>query len=71
MLISKSPNDFDQEDAEFLDEMGLVVAFSSNAKQNAVNRIFGKSANLTRLSIGQCWAKMRGEQSARKILSWK
>jgi len=71
ILISQSPDDFEKEEAEFLAEMGLVAAFSTNAKPTAVARIFGKGANLTKLSTGQCWMKLRGDGNAKRIIRWE
>ncbi|QGY03255.1 DUF1832 domain-containing protein [Methylobacterium mesophilicum SR1.6/6] len=71
MLISQSPDDFSGEDDEFLSEMGLVGAFASNARPNAVTKIFGKGVNLSKLVTGQCVMKMRGEDAARKVVSWQ
>jgi hypothetical protein len=70
MLISQSPDDFSGEEDEFLSEMGLVGAFASNARPTSVTRIFGKSANLSKLTTGQCFVKMRGEEAARRVSSW-
>ena len=70
MLISQSPDDFSGEDDEFLSEMGLVAAFSTNAPPRNAARILGKGANLGALQTGQCFVKRRGDQSARKIKAW-
>lgn len=71
MLISQSPDDFTGEEDDFLSEMGLVAAFSTNAPSRNANRILGKTANLATLSTGQAYVKRRGDPSARKIQSWK
>lgn len=71
MLISQSPDDFKGEDDEFLSEMGLVAAFSTNAPPRNAARILGKGAKLSALQKGQCFAKLRGESSARKICAWE
>jgi len=71
MLVSQSPDDFAGIEDNFLDEMGLVVAFGTNAKPAAVKRILGKGSNLSALSTGECFAKQRGEQAARKLLAWE
>ncbi len=68
MLVSQSPDDFSGEDDEFLDNMGLVAAFATNAKPNAVSRILGKGANLTTLQTGQCFVRV--DKSTRKIKAW-
>ena len=70
MLISQSPDDFSSEDDEFLSEMGLVAAFSTNAPPRNAARILGKGANLGALQTGQCFVKRRGDQVARKIKAW-
>ncbi|PCK83230.1 hypothetical protein CPT32_30375 [Rhizobium sophoriradicis] len=71
MLISQSPDDFSGEDDDFLSEMGLVAAFSTNAPPRNATRILGKSANLATLSTGQSYVKRRGDQAARKVQSWE
>ena len=70
MLISQSPDDFSGEDDEFLSEMGLVVAFATNASSRHVTRILGKGTNLGALQDGQCFAKRRGDQTSKKIKAW-
>jgi DNA sulfur modification protein DndE len=71
ILISQSPDDFSGVDDEFLDQMGLVVAFRTNADPGAVRRILGANANLAALERGQAWTKMGGEAAARRVLTWR
>lgn len=70
MLISQSPDDFEGEEDDFLSEMGLVLAFSTNANPRAIKRLL-PSANLAGLETGQAWAKLRGQPAAELIQSWK
>ena len=70
MLISQSPDDFSGVDDEFLSEMGLVIAFSTNAPPRHATRILGKSANLSALQTGECFIRRRGDKSAMKIQAW-
>ncbi len=70
MLISQSPDDFSGEDDEFLSEMGLVVAFSTNAPPRNAARILGRGAELGGLLTGQCYVKRRGDRTAIKIRAW-
>ena len=70
MLISQSPDDFTGEDDEFLSEMGLVVAFATNAPPRNAARILGKGANLGTLRTGECLIKRRGDSTAKKVKSW-
>ena len=70
MLISQSPDDFSSEDDEFLSEMGLVAAFSTNAPPRNAARVLGKGANLGTLQTGQCFSKRRGDQVTRRLKAW-
>ncbi len=70
MLISQSPDDFSGEDDEFLNEMGLIAAFSTNAPAGNTRRILGQGANLGTLQDGQCFVKRRGDRTSKKIQSW-
>ncbi len=70
MLISQSPDDFSGEDDEFLSEMGLVIAFSTNAPPRNAIRILGRGADLGNLLTGQCYVKRRGDRTAMKIHAW-
>ena len=68
MLVSQSPDDFSGEDDEFLDNMGLVAAFATNAKPGTATRILGKGTNLTSLQTGQCIVRV--DKSTKKIQAW-
>lgn len=70
MLISQSPDDFVGEDDDFLNEMGLTVAFATNAKGSSATRILGKGSNLSTLSVGECYAKVRG-QDTKRLIAWQ
>lgn len=68
-LISQSPDDFATEEDDFLAEMGLVLAFATNANPGATRRIFATRANLADLARGEAWVRLRGE-AARRIRVW-
>lgn len=70
MLVSQSPDDFQGEEDDFLDQMGLVAAFSTNAKPGSAARVLGKGVNLTTLQTGQAYIRRRNDPSARKIKAW-
>jgi hypothetical protein len=71
MLISQGPDDFSGEDDEFLNEMGLVVAFRTNADARSVRRILGPGANLAALEKGQAWVKLGVEPAPRRVIAWR
>ena len=69
MLVSQSPDDFSGEDDEFLDNMGFVAAFATNAKPRAAQRVLGRGANLIGLQEGECYARVG--KTTRKIRTWE
>lgn len=70
MLISQSPDDFSTAEDDFLSEMGLVMAFSTNAFSKNVKHILGQNANLTGLQKGQCLVKLRDTPTSKKVVAW-
>jgi DNA sulfur modification protein DndE len=70
MLVSQSPDDFEQAEDGFLDNMGLTVAFATQAKPGATRRIFGNSSGLVDLRVGEALCRIRTEAKTRKILAW-
>jgi len=71
MLISQKPDDFEGVEDDFLDEMGLVACFVTNARESSVKRILGAGASLTSLKTGEAFVRTRGDAKARKVLAWK
>ncbi len=70
-LVSQSPNDFEGEDDAFLDNMGLTLAFNTNAKPGPTARIFGKGTSLTALTPGEALCRIRTEAKTRRVITWK
>lgn len=71
MLVSQSPDDFEGEDEGFLDNMGLTLAFNTQAKAGPTRRIFGTGASLTDLPVGEALCRIRAEARTRRLLAWK
>ena len=71
MLVSQSPDDFSGEDDDFLDQMGLVAAFSTNAKPGSAVRVLGRGVNLTALQTGEAFVRRRGDLAAKRINAWR
>jgi len=70
MLASQSPDDFATGTENFLDNMGLTLAFATQAKPTSVSNIFGShSRTLSNLERGKALCKIRGEET-KKILAW-
>jgi DNA sulfur modification protein DndE len=71
VLISQSPNDFEGEDDAFLDNVGLTLAFNTNAKAGPTARIFGKGQVLTALKPGEALCRIRVEAKTRRVTAWQ
>lgn len=71
MLVSQSPDDFEGQDEEFLDNMGLTVAFVTQARPGPVRHIFGGGRSLTALPPGEALCRIRAEARTRRIVAWK
>lgn len=71
MLVSQSPDDFEGEDDAFLDNMGLTVAFNTQAKPGPTRTVFGAGASLSDLSVGEALCRIRVEAKTRRIVAWQ
>ncbi len=70
MLVSQSPNDFAGEDDDFLDNVGLTVAFNTQAQAGPTKRIFGQAQPLSSLAPGEALCRVRLEARTRRIQAW-
>jgi hypothetical protein len=70
MLVSQSPNDFAGEDDDFLDNVGLTVAFNTQAQAGPTKRIFGQAQTLSSLAPGEALCRVRLEAKTRRIQAW-
>ncbi len=70
MLISQSPDDFEGAEDSYLDNMGMTLAFNTQAKPGATKRIFGGAESLTSLQVGEAICRIRSEARTRKIRCW-
>ncbi len=71
MLVSQSPDDFEGTEDGFLDNMGLTLAFGSQAKAGPTKAIFGPGASLVDLSVGEAFCRIRTEAKTRRIIAWR
>lgn len=71
MLVSQSPDDFENADEGFLDNMGLTVAFNTQAKPGPTKAIFGQGTSLVDLSVGNALCRIRTEARTRQITAWR
>lgn len=71
VLVSQSPDDFEGTEDGFLDNMGMTLAFNTQAKPGPTRRIFGDGFSLAGLPVGQAVCRIRAEAKTRKIISWE
>ena len=71
MLASQSPDDFEGAEDDYLDNMGLTLAFNTQAKPGPTKRIFGDTQPLTSLDVGEALCRIRAEARTRKVVSWE
>lgn len=71
MLVSQSPDDFEGEEEDFLDNMGLTLAFNTQAKAGPTRRIFGTGQSLADLGIGEALCRIRTEAKTRRVITWR
>jgi len=71
LLASQSPDDFEGTEDSYLDNMGMTLAFNTQAKPGPTRRIFGTGWSLTDLGVGEALCRIRSEARTRKILSWE
>ncbi len=71
MLISQSPDDFEGHDDAFLDNMGLTLAFNTQAAVGPTRTIFGSGATLADLGVGEALCRIRTEAKTRRLTAWR
>ena len=70
MLVSQSPDDFENAEDSYLDNMGMTLAFNTQAKPGPTKRIFGNTESLASLRVGEALCKIRSEARTQKIICW-
>lgn len=71
MLVSQSPDDFEGDEDGYLDNMGLTVAFSTQAKPGPTRAIFGPGTSLVDLPVGHAVCRIRTDARTRRVLAWR
>ena len=70
MLISQSPDDFEGTEDGYLDNMGMTLAFNTQARPGPTKRIFGNTVSLTSLQVGEALCRIRSEARTQQVLCW-
>jgi len=71
-LISQSPDDYDQEEDNFLENVGLALCFkTSAASARALKALLGQQVDLGALPAGVAVTRLPGQSSVTRIQVWK
>jgi hypothetical protein len=70
-LVSQSPDDFESDSEGYLDNMGLTMAFSTQARPGPIRAIFGGGVSLVDLPVGQALCRIRTDAKVRRVLAWQ
>ena len=71
LLASQSPDDFEGSEDSYLDNMGMTLAFNSQARPGPTRRIFGSAYSLTGLNVGEALCRIRSDARTRKVVLWR
>ncbi len=71
-LMSQSPDDFDAEEDNFLENIGLAISFRTNAvKPKALRAVLGNNIELSTLPAGVAVTRLPGERNFVKVQAWE
>lgn len=69
-LISQSPDDYDGEDENFLENIGLAVCFRTNARSTALSAALGQQVDLGGLPNGVCVTRLPDRPGIIRVKAW-
>lgn len=71
-LISQSPDDYDQEEDNFLENVGLAMCFKTNASSSrALKSWLGQQVDLGALPPGVAVTRLPGQSGVTRIRAWE
>jgi hypothetical protein len=71
LFITQSPDDFVQDDENYLENIGLSICFRTNAKSSALKSVFGTSVDLAGLGNGVCVTRLPNSSSLIRVQAWQ
>jgi DNA sulfur modification protein DndE len=70
--LSQSPDDFDQEEDNFLENIGLAISFRTNATRlKTLRTILGADVDLSSLPAGVAVTRPAGKNSYVRVQAWE
>jgi hypothetical protein len=71
-LISQSPDDYDQEEDNFLENVGLALCFKTNAASSrALKAWLGQPVDLGSLPTGVAVTRLPGHHGVTRVQAWQ
>lgn len=71
MFITQSPDDFAQEEDNFMSDIGLTIAFRTNAKPAGLKAVLGENVDLGGLPAGVCVTRLPEQRKGvLRIKAW-
>jgi DNA sulfur modification protein DndE len=71
-LVSQSPDDFDQEDENFLENIGVAISLRTNStRSRALKAILGGEVNLSGLAAGEAVTRIPGRTHYVRVKVWE
>lgn len=70
LFITQSPDDFAQDDENYLENIGLPICFRTNAKNSSLKSVLGGSVDLAGLGNGVCVTRLPNNPSLIRIQAW-
>lgn len=71
-LMSQSPDDFDQEEDNFLENIGAAICFRTNAtKVKTLRTVLGGEVDLASLQAGVAITRLPGQKSFVRVQAWE
>lgn len=71
LFITQSPDDFTQDDENYLENIGLSVCFRTNAKNTSLKAVLGGNVDLAGLPNGVCVTRLPENSGVLRIQAWK
>ncbi|GMX63479.1 hypothetical protein Elgi_30920 [Paenibacillus elgii] len=71
LFITQSPDDFAQDDENYLENIGLPICFRTNAKNSSLKSVLGGSVDLAGLGNGVCVTRLPDNPTLVRIQAWQ
>lgn len=70
VLISQSPDDYNNEDNDFISDIGANVCFRTNASDATIKRVFKQKTQVSSLERGTCIVRLPGVSGIQQVKVW-